>query len=196
MSFFYKANRKVRLTPEKRDTISSEINNLFKSYYTDLEVPKDETAALLNELYPSLKTNSDKINKIPSIYEQYKTYMSALHRACYPSLEAIVDIRGLDLRSNDLAGTYKASLIYDWYNIDLISTLDKVLDYWVKKGEAALYVCWKEETVQIEQDVPVVEYDVENMIPKLSTETVKRDLQTMKPSAMMTTVSASAASSI
>ena len=180
VSYFYKSNRKVRLTPEKRNTISSEINNLFKSYYTDLEVPKDETAALLNELYPSLKTNSDKINKIPSIYEQYKTYMSALHRACYPSLEAIVDIRGLDLRSNDLAGTYKASLIYDWYNIDLISTLDKVLDDWVKKGEAALYVCWKEETVQIEQDVPVVEYDVENMIPKLSTETVKRDLQTFK----------------
>lgn len=82
------------------------------------------------------------------MYEQYKTYSSAIQQTCYPDYRAMVDIEGLDLRSNALASAYKSSLIYDWDNIDLMSTIDKTAQDWCIKGESALYVYWKEEYYQ------------------------------------------------
>lgn len=179
VTYFYKANKKVTLNPEKRESISSEIKNLFRKYYHDLDEPKQETADILNKLFPGSDT-SDKLDKIPSLYEQYKTYTSAIQRACYPSYDAIVDIKGLDLASNNLAGTYKASLIYDWYNIDLEATLDKCQDDWATKGESAAYICWKEDVVQIENEVPEVVINPDTLLPELDTRTEKINISTFR----------------
>ena len=165
--FYYKENKKISLNPERRTKISNNIKSLFKEYYKDLEEPKRETADILDKLFPS--TTDTKIDKIPSLYEQYKTYTSAIQRACYPSYDAIVDIKGLDLRSNDLAGTYKASLIYDWYNIDLEATIDKCQDDWATKGEAAAYICWREDIVQVESESQSMEINPETLLPELVT---------------------------
>lgn len=166
-TFYYKNDKKVSLNPEKRQRICSEINNEFKQFYRDLSEPKEEATSILSELFPGYSNDQEKINKIPSLYEQYKTYTSAIQRACYPSLEAILDIKGLDLKSNNLAATYKASLIYDWYNINMLTTLDKCQDDWVIKGEAAAYICWKEDIVQVEDEIPVPTVDLETGLPKL-----------------------------
>lgn len=166
-TFYYKENKKISLNPERRTKISNNIKSLFKEYYKDLEEPKRETADILDKLFPS--TTDTKIDKIPSLYEQYKTYTSAIQRACYPSYDAIVDIKGLDLRSNDLAGTYKASLIYDWYNIDLEATIDKCQDDWATKGEAAAYICWREDIVQVESESQSMEINPETLLPELVT---------------------------
>ncbi len=146
VSYFYKENKKVSLNPERRQAICSDIKKMFTRFYGDLTPSKEETAGILKSLFPD--TNEDKIEKIPDLYQQYQTYISAIYRACMPSYEAIVDINGLDLKSNSLASTYKASLIYDWYNIDLQDTLLKILDDWAIKGEGAAYVQWKTETYQ------------------------------------------------
>lgn len=119
---------------------------MFKSYYKDLDPSRKETADILKSLFPD--TNPEKMEKVPDLYQQHQTYSSALFRACIPSYQAIVDIDGLDLASNELASTYKASLIYDWENIDLMKTLVKILYDWTVKGEAAAYVQWKVETYQ------------------------------------------------
>lgn len=166
-TFYYKENKKISLNPEKRTRISNNIKSLFKEYYKDLEEPKRETADILDKLFPS--TTDTKIDKIPSLYEQYKTYTSAIQRACYPSYDAIVDIKGLDIRSNNLAGTYKASLIYDWYNIDLESTIDKCQDDWATKGESAAYICWREDIVQVESESQSMEINPETLLPELVT---------------------------
>lgn len=166
-TFYYKENKKISLNPEKRNRISASIKALFKNYYADLEEPKRETAEILDKLFPS--TSDAKIDKIPSLYEQYKTYTSAIQRACYPSYDAIVDIKGLDIASNNLAGTYKASLIYDWYNIDLESTIDKCQDDWATKGEAAAYICWREDIVQMESESQSMEINPETLLPELVT---------------------------
>lgn len=166
-TFYYKENKKISLNPERRTKISNNIKSLFKEYYKDLEEPKRETADILDKLFPS--TTDTKIDKIPSLYEQYKTYTSAIQRACYPSYDAIVDIKGLDLRSNNLAGTYKASLIYDWYNIDLEATIDKCQDDWATKGEAAAYICWREDIVQVESESQSMEINPETLLPELVT---------------------------
>lgn len=180
VAYFYRSNKKVRLTPEKRCTIAQEIKGLLRSYYHDLDEPKEEVANILNELFPGSSSTSNKINKIPSLYEQYKTYTSAIQRACYPSYEAILDVKGLDLQSNNVASTYKASLVYDWNLIDLMKKLDESNEDWTIKGEAAAYVCWKEEVIEVENEVPVVDYDNENMVPVLKTKVEKVPVQTFR----------------
>lgn len=179
-TFYYKNDKKVSLNPEKRQRICSEINNEFKQFYRDLSEPKEEATSILSELFPGYSNDQEKINKIPSLYEQYKTYTSAIQRACYPSLEAILDIKGLDLKSNNLAATYKASLIYDWYNINMLTTLDKCQDDWVIKGEAAAYICWKEDIVQVEDEIPVPTVDLETGLPRLDIVKQKRDILTFR----------------
>lgn len=173
--FFQRANKKIRLTPDKRQTIVNEINGMFKLFYPDLSDTKTEYNKILKDLFP-LTFSSDKINKIPSLYEQYKTYISMLHRGCYPSYDAILDVEGLDIRSNNLASTYKASIIYDWYLINLMDTLDKLADDWVKKGEAACYVCWKRVVKEIKREVPVLEATDDNI--ELTSTTVTEPIET------------------
>lgn len=146
VAYYFKENKKVSLNPERREAICCDIKGMFKRYYKDLEPSRRETADILRSLFPD--TNDDKIEKVPDLYQQYQTYISAIYRACMPSYEAMLDINGLDYASNQLASTYKASLIYDWYNIDLQDTLNKTLNDWAIKGESALYVQWKTETYQ------------------------------------------------
>ena len=176
--YFYKNNKKVNFTPDKRQGIVSDIVNKFEKYYPDLDTPKDESIEILQDLFPAYN-NSDKLDKIPSLYEQYKTYTSAIQRACYPNYDAVVDIEGQDFRSNQLASTYKASIVYDWYNIDFLTTLDKCQDDWTIKGEAAAYIYWKEEVVEVEEEEPDIVPD-EVGFPTLVVNKVKRNISTFK----------------
>lgn len=150
-TYFYKENKKVTLTPEKREAICADIKGMLKCWYKDLEPSRKETAEILKKIFPD--TSDSKIDKVPDLYEQHQTYMAAIQRACYPDYGAIVDVEGLDLSSNSLASTYKASLIYDWYNIDLLQEIDKANFDWSVKGEAAFFVQWKQEVYQQTTDV-------------------------------------------
>lgn len=179
-TYYYKANKKVSLTPEKRERICKEIKSNFCQYFADLEDPKQETVDILAKLFPGYDDTDNKLDKIPSLYEQYKTYTSAIQRACYPSYDAILDVKGLNLESNNVAATYKASLIYDWYNIDLESTLDKCQDDWAIKGEAAAYICWREDVVQIDDEIPVVNIDPQTLLPVQEIIKQKRDITTFR----------------
>lgn len=176
--YFYKNNKKVNFNPDKRQAIVGDICKKFTKYYPDLNTPKEEATDILQDLFPSY-SSCDKLDKIPSLYEQYKTYTSAIQRACYPNYDAIVDIEGQDFRSNQLAATYKASIVYDWYNIDLLTTLDKCQDDWTIKGEAAAYIYWKEEIIQVEEEIAEIVPD-EVGFPTLVTNTIKKDVSTFK----------------
>lgn len=101
---------------------------------------------MLKHIYPD--TANKKVDKIPDLYEQFQSYTSAIQQTCYNDYKAIVDIEGQDIRSNNLASAYKASLIYDWYNIDLMNAIDKSNENWAIKGEAAFFVCWKQDLYQ------------------------------------------------
>lgn len=125
---------------------------MYQRYYKDLKPSFREAGDMLKKLFPDT-TDTDKIDKIPDLYEQFKTYTAAIQRACYEDYRAIVDIEGCDLRSNELASAYKSSLIYDWYNIDLMKAIDKSAIDWAIKGEAAYYVCWKNEVYQTTETV-------------------------------------------
>lgn len=168
VTYFYKANKKVSLTPDRRQSICADIKSMFKKYYKDLDPSRQETADILKSLFPD--TNPEKMEKVPDLYQQHQTYSSALFRACIPSYEAILDINGLDLASNELASTYKASIIYDWENIELMKTLVKILYDWTVKGEASAYIQWKVETYQ---QVSTIKNEYEGDDGELVSETLK-----------------------
>lgn len=165
VTFYYKDSKKITLDKDKRQAYAKRITELFKKYYKDLDAPRKEALEILKELFPDYK-DKDKISKVPDLYEQYKTYTSALQRACYPNYDSLVDIEGQDLRSNDLASIYKASLVYDYNNINLKSEIDDMADDWAIKGESAGYVCWKEEVYQktIKDIVPVLDENGEPVV--------------------------------
>lgn len=155
VTYVYNENKKISLTPEKRQNICSDILKYFESYYKDLDASKQETLKILGELYPGLyKQDYNKISKIPDVYEQFKTYTSAIHRACTSSYDSMLDVEGCDLPSNNLVGIYKASLIYDFNDINLMRELDEVVDDWAIKGEGAMYVNWRTEYVRLKVEEP------------------------------------------
>lgn len=178
VTYFYKANEKIRLTPNKRTLYCNTINGLFKNFYKDLQDSRDDYIKIMKDIYPSLTGENEKLNKIPSLYEQYRTYISMLHRGCFPSYDAILDIEGLDRRSNDLAGTYKASIIYDWYLIDLMTNLDKCADDWIKKGEAAAYIYWKKVVKEIRRVVPVLSVSEDGTETEIKEERIVEPVET------------------
>lgn len=150
----YKPNGKTdrrSLNKAKRDVIVGDILDKFNSWYDQLTEARKDTVALLKEIFPSYKNTAGEVKKIPDVYEQYQTYMSAIYRATYQSYDGMFDIEGQDLRSNDLSSVYKASLVYDFYKINLKGTLDGVLDDWTTKGESAAYVHWDQDIEKVPQ---------------------------------------------
>ena len=146
--YYYKGGDKKLLRKAKRDDVCADIVNKFNLWYADLEPSRQDTVAILKELFPHYNQKKKEVKKIPDVYEQYKTYTSAMFKATYQNYDGMVDIEGEDLRSNNLAGAYKASLVYDFYKMDLKRTLDAVLDDWAIKGEGALFVHWDKKIVK------------------------------------------------
>lgn len=159
VTYYIKDNKRKLLSKDRRDAIVADIDTKFKNWYQDLSVSRQETLKLLKDLYPGYSNDSNKLKKVPSTYEQVKTYESAIYRATYQNYDGIVDIEGQDLRSNNLAGIYKASLVYDYNNINLKATLDKILSDWITKGEGSAYIAWREDIIQVPQKEIVEVYD-------------------------------------
>ena len=149
VTFYYKDNQKKLLSKNKRDAIAEDIKEKFKLWYSDLKVAREDAVKLLKDLYPGYDNDVYKIKKVPSTYEQLKTYESAIYRATYQNYDGMIDIEGQNLRSNNIASIYKASLVYDYNKINLKETLDKILFDWCVKGEGAAYVYWSETYSQV-----------------------------------------------
>lgn len=172
--YYYKGNDKKILRTAKREAVCSDVVNKFNAWYDDLEPSRQDTVLYLKELFPYYNNKKREVKKVPDFYEQYKTYTSAIQRATYLNYDSILDVEGQDLRSNNLASIYKASLVYDFYRMDLKSILDEVLDDWTLKGEGALFVHWDEEVEQ----VPTVSYEIE--VDEDGIETEPQPIQTLE----------------
>ena len=180
VTFYIKDNKKKLLTKDRRCEIAKDIQDKFKLWYDDLSVSRTETLKLLKDIYPGYASDTEKLKKVPSTYEQFKTYESAIYRATFQNYDGLVDIEGQDLRSNNLAGIYKASLVFDYNNINLKDTLDKILYDWLTKGEGAAYISWKENIVQVPQN-EIVEI-VDETTGKITTDvqTITKDIVTFR----------------
>lgn len=180
VTFYTKDNKKKLLTKDRRSAIASDIDTKFKLWYSDLYTSRLETLKLLRDLFPGYANEGMKLKKVPSTYEQAKTYESAIYRATYQNYDGIVDIEGQDLRSNNLAGIYKASLVYDYNNINLKATLDEILKDWITKGEGSAYISWKENIIQVPEKEIVQVYDEVSGQTYEEVQTVMKDVTTFR----------------
>jgi len=180
VTFYTKDNKKKLLTKDRRCAIASDIDTKFKLWYSDLYISRLETLKLLRDLFPGYANEGMKLKKVPSTYEQAKTYESAIYRATYQNYDGIVDIEGQDLRSNNLAGIYKASLVYDYNNINLKATLDEILKDWITKGEGSAYISWKENIIQVPEKEIVQVYDEVSGQTYEEVQTVMKDVTTFR----------------
>lgn len=159
VTYYYKDNQKKLLSRSKRDAIANDIKSKLKLWYQDLTSAREDAVKLLKDLFPGYDNDVYKVKKVPSTYEQLKTYESAIYRATYQNYDGIVDIEGQNLRSNNIASIYKASLVYDYNKINLKATLDKILFDWCVKGEGAAFICWEETYVQVPEVVTIETID-------------------------------------
>lgn len=175
VTYYYKDNQKKLLSRGKRDAIANDIKSKLKLWYQDLKSAREDAVKLLKDLFPGYDNDVYKVKKVPSTYEQLKTYESAVYRATYQNYDGIVDIEGQNLRSNNIASIYKASLVYDYNKINLKATLDKILFDWCVKGEGAAFICWEETYVQVPE---VVTIETTDELGNIFTEdvTVTRDV--------------------
>ena len=156
--YYYKDNNKKEIRKIDRDNICCDINNKAKIWSKDVEEVREDYDRVVNEIYPSTHEYKDQVKMIPDVYEQRQSLKANMYKATYQNYDGMFDIEGLDPESHEMSAMLKSALVYDCYKIDLQSTLDKILDDYIDKGEAAWFAHWttKVERKRIQEEVPVI----------------------------------------
>lgn len=159
--YYYKDNNKKEIRKIDRDNICEDINNKAKQWATDVEEVRQDYERVVREIYPSANEYKAEVKLIPDVYEQRQSLRANIFKATYQNYDGMFDIEGLDPESHDMSAMLKSALVYDCYKIDLQSTLDKILDDYMDKGEAAWFTHWtqKVEQKRYQSEIPIVEYD-------------------------------------
>ena len=167
--YYYKDDNKKEIRKIDRDNICCDINNKAKIWSKDVQEVREDYDRVVNEIYPSTNDYKDQVKMIPDVYEQRQSLKANMYKATYQNYDGMFDIEGLDPESHELSAMLKSALVYDCYKIDLQSTLDKILDDYIDKGEAAWFAHWttKVERKRIQEEVPIVginEFGEEDLI--------------------------------
>ena len=159
--YYYKDDNKKEIRKIDRDNICEDINNKAKQWATDVEEVREDYERVVREIYPSANEYKAEVKLIPDVYEQRQSLRANIFKATYQNYDGMFDIQGLDPESHDMSAMLKSALVYDCYKIDLQSTLDKILDDYMDKGEAAWFTHWtqKVEQKRYQNEVPIIEYD-------------------------------------
>lgn len=157
--YYYKDNNKKEIRKIDRDNICCDINNKAKIWSQDVEEVREDYDRVVNEIYPSTHEYKDQVKMIPDVYEQRQSLKANMYKSTYQNYDGMFDIEGLDPESHEMSAMLKSALVYDCYRIDLQSTLDKILDDYIDKGEAAWFTHWttKVERKRIQEEVPILD---------------------------------------
>lgn len=140
--YYYKDDNQKMLRKIDRDNIVEDICQKAKCWASDIEEVRQDYERINRELFPSTVPNKRDVKLIPDVYEQAQTYKANIYKSTYQNYDGMFDIEGEDPQSHSLSAVLKASLVYDFYKVRLKDTLDKLLEDWVTKGEAAAFVHW------------------------------------------------------
>lgn len=140
--YYYKDDNKKEIRKIDRENICKDINDKAKQWSKDVEEVREDYERVVREIYPSTNEFKDQVKMIPDVYEQRQSLRANLFKSTYQNYDGMFDIEGLDAESHDMSAMLKSALVYDCYKIDLQSTLDKILDDYMDKGEAAWFAHW------------------------------------------------------
>lgn len=157
--YYYKDNNKKEIRKIDRDNICADINEKAKLWSEDVEEVREDYERVVKEVYPSTNEYKDQVKMIPDVYEQRQSLRANIFKATYQNYDGMFDIEGLDPASHEMSAMLKSALVYDCYKIDLQSTIDKILNDYLDKGEAAWFAHWtqKVERKRIQEEVPVLD---------------------------------------
>ena len=156
--YYYKDDNKKEIRKIDRDKICADINDKAKIWSEDVEEVREDYDRVIREIYPSANEYKDQVKMIPDVYEQRQSLRANLFKSTYQNYDGMFDIEGLDVESHQLSALLKSALVYDCYRIDLQSTLDKILDDYMDKGEAAWFAHWttKVERKRVQEQIPII----------------------------------------
>ena len=159
--YYYKDNNKKEIRKIDRDNICEDINNKAKQWSRDVEEVREDYERVVREIYPSTNEYKAEVKLIPDVYEQRQSLRANIFKATYQNYDGMFDIEGLDPESHAMSAMLKSALVHDCYKIDLQSTLDKILDDYMDKGEAAWFAHWtqKAEQKRYQAEIPVMGVD-------------------------------------
>lgn len=159
--YYYKDNNKKEIKKIDRDNICEDINNKAKQWSRDVEEVREDYERVVREIYPSTNEYKAEVKLIPDVYEQRQSLRANIFKATYQNYDGMFDIEGLDPESHEMSAMLKSALVHDCYRIDLQSTLDKILDDYMDKGEAAWFAHWTQKVEQrrYQAEVPVMGVD-------------------------------------
>ena len=157
--YYYKNDTKKEIRKIDRDNICKDIDEKARLWAEDVQEVKDDYDRVVKEIYPSANEYKDQVKMIPDVYEQRQSLRANIFKSTYQNYDGMFDIEGLDSKSHELSAILKSSLVYDCYKIDLQSTLDKILDDYMDKGECAWFSHWTTKVERKRYQEPVTIYD-------------------------------------
>ena len=157
--YYYKNDNKKEIRKTDRDNICKDIDEKARLWAEDVQEVKDDYDRVVKEIYPSANEYKDQVKMIPDVYEQRQSLRANIFKSTYQNYDGMFDIEGLDPQSHELSAILKSSLVYDCYKIDLQSTLDKILDDYMDKGECAWFSHWTTKVERKRYQEPVTIYD-------------------------------------
>ena len=174
--YYYKDNNKKEIRKIDRDNICQDINNKAKQWSEDVEEVRQDYERVVREIYPSANEYKAEVKLIPDVYEQRQSLRANIFKATYQNYDGMFDIEGLDPESHDMSAMLKSALVYDCYKIDLQSTLDKILDDYMDKGEAAWFTHWttKVEQKRYQDEQPILETNELGELVEVGVEYINR----------------------
>jgi hypothetical protein len=146
--YYYKDNNKKEIRKIDRENICQDICDKAKQWAADVEEVREDYDRVVREIYPSANEYKAEVKLIPDVYEQRQSLRANIFKAVYQNYDGMFDIEGLDPESHEMSAMLKSALVFDCYKIDLQSTLDKILDDYMDKGEAAWFSHWTQKVEQ------------------------------------------------
>lgn len=157
--YYYKDDNKKEIRKIDRDNICKDIDDKARQWSRDVEEVKEDYERVVREIYPSANEHRDQVKMIPDVYEQRQSLRANLFKSTYQNYDGMFDIEGLDPQSHEVSAMLKSAIVYDCYKIDLQSTLDKILDDYMDKGECAWFAHWttKVERKRYQDSQPILD---------------------------------------
>lgn len=128
-------------------------------------------------LYRSIFSGAEEADdkeRYPAMKETYNVYKAALIEACTPGYSALMTVEGENPQSVLLAPELQRTMLEQFKSMSLLEMLsDEIMDDWIMKGEAIVFLKYKETTEEYRIKQTVTDNDTgEEMIKFTLTEGV------------------------
>lgn len=162
MDFIYEyQDTTKKLSDEIATDLVADIPKKYTSLNDKRQTQIDDTkairTALNNKIKPKTADNWQSSFKIPDLFEIKQTLKAHLWENIAANTENMIDVDGLDAKSEANETAHKAMLLDSFDNMKFPKELDKGIDDLIDTGDICLFTGWETRTKQIRRKKTVQE---------------------------------------